>query len=429
MITKKAIALLLAFAMVFACFACAGTEGTPAEAPASSDSSSSWRTSAYESVNAYKAGDEANVKLADTQKIVFTAQESSGSYDPIRDEQLGEITLQMFEGLYTWENGEIVYGMASNVELAEDNVTYTITVRDDAYWSDGVQVTAKDFVDSWLRELDPATAAKYVDTFKSIVGAMEYNSGTGSREDVGIKLIDDMTMQVVLKAPAVAFEELLAMKGFAPVRMDIVEKYGENWAMSPESCVCNGPFMMKEYKPGEKIVLVKNPYYYGADTVTVEELEARFITDSSVELIAYQNHEIDIATHATAETMENYPADAWSQPKLTCMWLVVNTQREALSDARVRKALAMAVDRDALCESVVMGGVTPAFSIVPSTFVDYSTGKLFNDHEPNFPYDPEQARALLAEAGYPNGEGFPTITYGTSASTEYENVAQAVTAM
>ncbi len=439
---KSILALILALAMAFGCFACAGGQEAPAaEAPAAEaapagDESlaagefSAKRGSANESVNHYVEGDEGKVKLADKQKIVFTAQESSGSYDPIRDEQIGELTTQMFEGLYTWKNGKIVPGMAKELELADDNVTYTITLRDDIFWSDGQPVTAHDFVNSWFRELDPVTAAKYVRNLYNIKGAQEYNEGTGSKEDVQLKAIDDTHLTLTLTSPSVCFEEMLTNKTFFPVRLDIVEKYGETWAMSPETCIGNGPFMMKEYSVGEKMTFVKNPYYYDADKILIEELEARFITDSSVELIAYQNGEIDIATHATAETMASYPADAWSYPKLTCMWLVVNCEKDYLADARVRKALALAIDRDALANAVVMGGVTPAYTIIPSTFMDYSAGKLFNEtHDPYFHDDPEEARRLLAEAGFPDGKGFPTITYGTSASTEYENVAQAVTAM
>ena len=366
--------------------------------------------------------------LAEEQKIVYNCVESS-SYDPIRDEQTGETVAQMFEGVYCWDQGELVLGQGKSVEVSEDGLTYTITLRDDIYWSDGEPVTSDDFIYSWMRELDPNTAAKYVNNLYCIENAQAYNSGECDASEVGIKKVDDKVFTVTLSAPSVCFEELLAFKCYLPVRQDIVETYGESWSLSPETCIGNGPFKMVSYTPAEKMVLQKNEHYYGADDIIIEELEIRFITESSVEQIAYETGDIQIAVKPTAETCQKYSDEATYLTKLSTMWLVVDCQDDVLQDPRVRQALSMAIDRQALCD-MLGGGETPAYSIVPKTEMDYSADEYFVDvYAPYFSESVEEARALLAEAGYPDGAGFPEISYGTSSGTEYENVAQAICAM
>lgn len=361
------------------------------------------------------------------QKIVCNAVESP-SYDPIRDTQTGEVVSHMFEGLTCWSQGELVLGQAESIECSEDSLTYTIKLREDICWSDGKPVTAQDFAYSWLRELKPETAAKFVSNLYIIKNAAAYNKGEADAGEVGIQVVDDRHLIVTMEAPVTYFEELLAFKCYLPVREDIVEANGENWSLAPETCVGNGPFRMTEYTPGEKMLLKKSDTYYGASDIRIEELEVRFLTDASVELMSYQTGEIQIAVKPSAETCAQYPNESMVISKLSTMWLVPNLEDEVLSDVRVRQALSMAIDRQTICDNILKGGEEPAYSIVPKAVMDPVTGESFAAAS-NFEENAEKARQLLAEAGYPGGEGFPSITYGTSSGAEFEEVAQAIAAM
>lgn len=406
---KKTVALLLCAAMVLCMAACGAATTQPAP------------TTEQPAAETEKA--ESPVE----QKITYNAVESP-SYDPIRDTQSGEVVSHMFEGLTCWSQGEIVNGQAKSIECSKDGLAYTITLRDDIFWTDGQPVTAQDFYYSWMRELDPETAAKYVANLYIIKNASAFNAGSCSAEEVGIEIKDDKTLIVTMESPVSYFEELLAFKAYLPVRQDTVEANGETWAQTPDTCISNGPFKMIEYTPGEKMLLTKNEKYYGADDITINDLEIRFITDSSVELMSYQTGEIQIAVKPSADTCAQYGEEALTISKLSTMWLVPNCQDEVLKDARVRAALSLAIDRQLICDNVLKGGETPAYTIVPKGVVDPTTGKSFADGN-EFKEDVERAKELLAEAGYPNGEGFPVITYGTSSGTEYEEVAQTILAM
>lgn len=405
---KKIIAVLLCVAMLLCMAACGGSEN---KAPAESEQPAA----------------EVDEPEAVPQKITYNATESP-SYDPIRDTQSGEVVSHMFEGLTCWNQGEIVNGQAKSIECSEDGLVYTITLRDDIFWSDGKPVTAQDFYYSWMRELEAETAAKYVANLYIIKNASAFNAGECSAEEVGLDVKDDKTLIVTMEAPVSYFEELLAFKAYLPVRQDIVEANGETWAQTPETCIGNGPFKMVEYIPGEKMLLTKSDTYYGADSITITDLEIRFITDPSVELMSYQTGEIQIAVKPSADTCAQYGDEALTISKLSTMWLVPNCEDEVLQDVRVRKALSLAIDRQLICDTVLKGGEAPAYTIVPKGVIDPTTGESFAATAA-FEENVEEAKALLAEAGYPDGEGFPVITYGTSSGTEYEEVAQTILAM
>jgi len=447
---KNALYLLLALCMVL-CTACSKPAEAPAaDAPAASAPAASAPAASAPAADApaAEAPAEDGEKLlsvspagpvtsnntmtgapkADVQKIVYNNIENS-SYDPIRNENTDELSAHMFEGLFCWTEGQLTLGQAESYEVSEDGITWTFTMRDDIYWSDGTPVTSHDFKWSWLRELNPDTAAKYTRLLYCIKGAEAYNGGTGTAEDVGLECPDDLTLIVTLEAPQLVFPEMLAAREYMPVPQKYVEEYGEAWSLDPVSCIGNGPFKLKQLVPNEKIVYEKNPYYYNADKITIEELECRFMTDSSVELMAYETGEIQIAMRTTGDNCLTHIDDTYIVQRLSSMWLVVNNNHETLKDVRVRKALAMAIDRDSISKNIFKGAEQPAYTIVPNGMTDPITGELWSDYGRYFEEDVEEAKALLAEAGYPDGKGFPTITYGTSSGTEHEEVAQAICAM
>ena len=411
---KRLLALFLCLIMTLCMVACGGTD---------SDTNNTQEPSTTPS----KTETPNDVSEPVPQKIVYNAVESP-SYDPIRDTQTGEVVSHMFEGLTCWDQGKIVNGQAASIDCSEDGLVYTITLRDDARWSDGQPVTAQDFYYSWMRELEAETAAKYVANLYIIKNASAYNSGECAAEEVGIEVIDEKTLAVTMEAPVSYFEELLAFKAYLPVRQDIVEQYGDTWSQNPETCIGNGPFKMVEYIPSEKMVLTKSDTYYNAEEMEITDLEVRFITDASVELMSYQTGEIQVAIKPSADTCAQYGGEAMIISKLSTMWLVPNCEDEVLQDVNVRKALSLAIDRQLICDTILKGGETPAYTIVPSGVLDPTTGQSFGA-TPGFQENVEEAKELLAAAGYPDGQGFPVITYGTSSGTEFEEVAQTILAM
>lgn len=205
----------------------------------------------------------------------------------------GHIINNTFEGLMRKDNDGVKAGMAESYEVSEDGMTYTFTIRD-AKWSDGKAVTANDFEYAWKRALDPAVAAEYGFQMFYIKGAQEYYEGNGSLEDVMINALDEKTFEVTLNAPTPYFLDLTTFYTFMPVRQDIVEQNPEGWAKDPALTVSNGPFMLKDYKTGDRVVLVPNANWWRADEVNLTQINAQMIVDQSTALTAYEANELHI---------------------------------------------------------------------------------------------------------------------------------------
>jgi oligopeptide transport system substrate-binding protein len=206
----------------------------------------------------------------------------------------GDILTNLYEGLMREVDGKLVNGMADSYEVSEDGLVYTFTLKD-AKWSDGEPVTAGDFEFGWKRAMNPETASEYsfIMESASIKGAAEYIGGTGSADEVGVKALDDKTLEVTLTAPTEYFLGLTGFYTFMPVREDVVDVEGI-WAKDPAKAISNGPFKLSEYKAGDKIVLVKNENYWNADSVKLNTITASMIVEDSTMLTAYQNNELDI---------------------------------------------------------------------------------------------------------------------------------------
>ncbi|SHH61026.1 peptide ABC transporter substrate-binding protein [Clostridium grantii] len=206
----------------------------------------------------------------------------------------GDVLTNLYEGLMRDVKGKIVPAMAESYEVSEDGLVYTFKLRD-AKWSDGKAVTAGDFVFGWKRAMDPATASEYsfIMESASIKGAAEFIAGTGTADEVGVKALDDKTLEVTLTTPTEYFLGLTGFYTFMPVREDVVDAEGI-WAKDPAKAISNGPFKLAEYKSGDKIVLVKNENYWNADSVKLNTINASMIVEESTMLTAYQNNELDI---------------------------------------------------------------------------------------------------------------------------------------
>lgn len=376
-----------------------------------------------------------SVEAAD-QVLRYNLTTEPKTLDPTRNGDLigGFIINHCFEGLLRDRNGKLAPGIAESWQISKDGKTYTFKLRD-AKWSDGKLVTAGDFEYAWKRALDPKVASGYAYIFYCIKGAEESFVGKGKPENIGVTAKDDKTLVVELKNPTPYFLELAAFMAYMPVRRDIVEAAPEKWALNAKTYLGNGPYVLKEYG-ASGVVMEKNPNYWNAGEVKLPRIENSIITEHSTEMAAFENGELDI--------LENIPLQETPRvskmkgfvayPQITTFFYTINTNRKPLDDVRVRKALALAVNRKALVEKVLQGAQIPAINIVPQGLKD-STGKDFGKTAGNFGLDPngaarpEEARKLLAEAGFPKGKGFPELTLLYNTSESHKLQAEAVQEM
>lgn len=345
------------------------------------------------------------------------------------------IVLQnLFTGLFQMEaDGSLTNGMCASYTVSDDGRVYTFTLKDDMKWSDGSPLTAGDFEYSWKRVLNPDLASPAAWELYYIKGGEDYNKGTGSADDVAVKAVDDKTLEVTLNDPTPYFLYLTAASNFFPVKKAVVEG-PKVWTKSADTYVCNGPFSMAEINPQSSYVLKKNPNYFAADTVKLDGVDIVFIESPEAALSAYNSGEIDATGDSlvTTQAVQQYGGSDELKyfDKIGTRYFDFNCEHQQLSDPRVRKALAMALDRTTICQSMVASKPRPAYAFVPygipyaGKTEDFRTtvGDLFQENV-------DAAKQLMADAGYPNGEGFPTLKLTITNTQENKDIAQVMQAM
>ena len=334
--------------------------------------------------------------------------------DPVSIQGVPEhnIYMALFEGLVSYhpETLKAVPGVAESWTLSNDGTTVTFKLRRGAVWSDGTPITAQQFVDSWLRFLNPDTAAEYAYMVNMVIeGAEAYNSGEGGPEAVQIRAVDDHTFQVDLVGPAPYAVDMMAHYAFAVHPLHVIQKHGQDWTR-PGNLVSNGPFVLKEWIPNDKIVVVKNDKYWDAANVRLGQITFLPIEDENTAVNLYLEGSVDWIEQvpdARLDEMKLHPTYNHAPAFITYYYLV-NTTRKPFDDVRVRKALALAIDRKEIVEKVTRGGQFPAYGMTPPLAGIYPAVAAFKE-------DAETARRLLSEAGFPSGRGFPqfTILYNT----------------
>ena len=346
----------------------------------------------------------------------------------------GNMILHAFEGLLTLdENGQLKEGQAESWETSEDGLTWTFHLRDGLKWSDGTDLTAKDFVYSWQRVCDPNVAAPYAETVLGMVkGYDEAIAGDITKLDV--QAPDEKTVVVNLANPCPYFGELAAFATLNPVQQATVEANGDAWATSADTYISNGPFMMTEWVPGSHITFSKNPNYWNAEAIKLDKLEFELIEDSNAAYSAYTSGEVDMIKDVPTEEIPSLQGndDFHVDPIIGTYYVSLNLQKEYFQDARVRKALSLAIDRNYVANTLMQGTYSPASAIVGpgwldtdgSSFAEYANGGTPYIDNDNFDANLEEAKKLLEEAGYPNGEGFPQIEYTTNDAGYHKVVAE-----
>ena len=349
------------------------------------------------------------------------------------------------------ENNEVVPGQAEMPEVSEDGLTWTFTMKDGLKWSDGSDLTAKDFESSFKRLASPDTAAPYgetvvgmIDGYKDAIGNPDADGNTTTDPDWDALNVvaseDGKDLTITLSYPCSYFDKLAAFVATSPVQQATVEANGDAWCTEPDTYVCNGPYMITDWVPSERIVLSKNPNYVGgwdsskivSDTITLLLLE-----DSSAAYAAYNSGEAQLIKDVPTDEIPSLTkaedgGDFYVDTILGTYYISLNDQKEPFTDPKVRKALSLAIDRDYVANTIMQGTYPPAYNLVGPGIVDESGmfydnangGKTYisDDYDANL----EEAKQLLADAGYPNGEGFPTIEYSTNDAGYHTPVAEYV---
>lgn len=342
----------------------------------------------------------------------------------------GTIMLQLFDGLTRYdEKQEIKPAIAESWQVSADGLTYTFKLRD-AKWSNGEPIKAQDFVFSWLRALAPETASEYAYQLFYVKGAEDYNSGSGKKEDVAIKALDDKTLQVTLEKPAPQFLGLTAFYTLYPVYEKNVLA-GDNWFTDPAKYISNGPFKMVSWDHNQKIVLEKNLSYWDAANVKLNKLEIYLIDAVDTGFNMFNTGQLDFQDEVPVQEIAAMKDKKELQiaPDASIYFYRFNVTRRPFDDVRVRKALAMAIDRKQLVDNVLMAGEKPALAFVPFGFKD-ADGKDFRQNTGNlFDENLAEAKKLLAEAGYPEGQGFPRATILFNTNENHKKIAEAIQQM
>jgi oligopeptide transport system substrate-binding protein len=264
-----------------------------------------------------------------------------------------------------------VYGIAEDVQISPDKKVYTFKLREDAVWSDGEPVTARDFEYAWKRALNPKTKSEYAYILYSIVGAEEYNKGVGKAEDVGVKAVDDQTLVVKLKKPQLTFLSLTTQSTYFPQRQDIVENYGDEYSKSPDKMVYNGPFVLQSVTP-QKVVLKKNENYWDANTVSLNRVEIIVAADTPKRISLYNSGQADTAK-LDQEFVSAYiqTPDYLNMELASSQFILLNQRNKILRNDNIRRAISLAIDREEIAHQVLKDGSKPAGALVPpALYVD-----------------------------------------------------------
>jgi oligopeptide transport system substrate-binding protein len=345
--------------------------------------------------------------------------------DPSRDSATGagSVIRQVFEPLLRFDDKLVPRpAAAESYSVSSDRTVYTFNLRHDGRWSDGQPVHAQQFEFSWKRILDPQLAAEYAPLFVAagIVGAEGYSSGkVASAARVGIRALDDFTLEIDLNQPFGALPDLAALWVVPPLRPEIVSADPDSWADDPSTFIGNGPFMVADWVHQDHLSLVPNPRYAAHlnwPTPALTRATITMQTSTDADLVAFQNGERDWMPVADADVNRvlNDPRLSGLSRQyadLTTYWLEYNTARPPLNDVNVRRALARSIDRSALIHELATDVGVPVTSILPPGMPGFD-----DDLGRDLRFDPVAARASLAEAGFANGQGWPDVSYSFAAS-------------
>lgn len=438
---KKILAIVLALCLVLSLAACGGS-GSSAPAASGAESGADNGGASTPAVDPASWDGNVPVQIGPDPETIDPALNSSVDG--------ANMIITAFETLLVVdEDYSIIPGQAESYEVSDDQLTYTFHLRDGLKWSDGSDLTANDFVYAWKRVADPETAAPYASTVLWMVKGFDDAQGNPDADGnpttdpnpdaLAVSAPDAQTLVVELSTPCPYFLSLAAFATLSPVCEAVVSANPDTWAVAPETYVSNGPFHVTEWVPGERIVMSRNEYYNGGwdkSKIVADSLTFLLIEDSSAAYAAYNSGAaLFIKDVPTDEIPSLTPADQGGDFYVDAMagtyYISLNDAKEPFTDPKVRKALSLAIDREYVASVLMQGTYTPAYNFIgPGTtdadgapFMDNANGGepyISTDYEANL----AEAKQLLADAGYPDGEGFPTITYSTNDAGYHKVLAE-----
>ena len=414
---KKALSLVLAAVMAFSLVACNGSSSSTASAGNAGSASGS----------------------ATASNVTVQIGPNPESIDPALNSTIdgGNLLITAFEGLLIVdENNQVQPGQAESWEVSEDGLTWTFHLREGLKWSDGTDLDAADFVYTYKRVADPDTAAPYSQTAVGMIAGYD-EAMAGNPDALQVEAPDADTFIVHLSYPCTYFDKLAAFATLSPVQQETIEANGDAWATSPETYISNGPYYMTEWTVGQQIVFSKNPYYKGgwdSDKIVTDTITFLLMEDSTAAYTAYTTGQAQLIKDVPTEEIPSLTkaedgGEFDVDPVMGTYYLTMNDSIEPFNDVNVRKALSLAIDRDYIANTLMQGTYSPAYKLTGPGITD-ADGSAYMDKSSGewIPEDYETAKAMaqqaLADAGYPNGEGFPTITYSTNDAGYHKAVAE-----
>ncbi|WP_139489254.1 peptide ABC transporter substrate-binding protein [Brevibacillus dissolubilis] len=371
---------------------------------------------------------DANDKPAsDSQILKLNLHSEPPTADPglASDTTSGAVARATFDGLTrTTEKGEPINSVAEKIDVSDDGLTYTFHLRD-SQWSNGDPVTAHDFEFAWKRALDPNTISDYAYQLYYIKNGEAFNTKKAKRDDVGVKALDDKTLEVKLENPTPFFLELTAFYTYYPVNKKVVEA-NPKWATEAATHVGNGPFKMEAWEHKSKLVLVKNDKYWDKDTVKLDRIEFSMVEDENTELSMFESGDLDWAGHPLSSLPTDSIPALKDQGKMTTIpiagtyWYKFNTEQVPFNNVKIRKAFTYAINRQAIIDNITQQEQKPAMGALPESMLLHPEG-YFKDN------DVETAKKLLEEGIKELGlTKLPPITLSYNTSEAHKKIAEAI---
>lgn len=362
-------------------------------------------------------------------------EQEPSTLDPAKSSTLPEsiVELAVFEGLTRLNEKDLPQpAMAESWIISPDGLTYTFHLRPNATWSDGVPVKAQDFEYAWKRVLNPKTAAGNAYMLYVLKNGEAYNTDKASADEVGVKALDDHTLQVVLESPAPYFLGLTAFHAYYPVRQDIVEKSPDTWATKADTLIGNGPFVLTKWVHSAELNFVKNERYWDAQAVKLTAMDWPISESQSTRLTLAEGGAVDMMVEPPVLDQKRLTEAGLFKvaPSLGTYYYVFNVTAPPFDDPRVRKAFSLVIDRQVIVDTIVHGGKTPAYAFVPPGLIDETSQTDFRKSGGHLvEHNVAEAQALLKEAGYGPNHPLPKVTILYNTNELHKAIAEAVQAI
>lgn len=393
--TKAILAAVTAGSMVFGLAACGGGSSayqtTTAAAAAETTAAAAADTAAAGGAETTAAAEASGEASTEDLKIMMETPVESLDPQQATDGTSFEVIADYTDGLMQMDaDGKAVNAIAESYETSDDGLTWTFHLRQDAKWSNGTPVTAKDFVFGWQRAVDPDVASEYaymLSDIGQVKNAQDIIDGKKDKSELGVTAVDDYTLKVELNAPVSYFLSLMYFPTYYPVNEEFFNTCADTFGTSPETTLSNGAFVLDQYEPAAtEFHLTKNPDYYDADKVSLTGLDYQVIQDSQQALMSFQNGELDM-TLVNGDQVDQVKDDpAFKSVGAGYLWYVSPNMAKVpeLANDNIRKALTFAIDRTAITEDVLKDGCKPTFTAVPPEFAAGPDGSDFSADQEKF---------------------------------------------